>query len=238
MAHRMTKVLAGCVLLGAGCPAAVSSAEEPAPPVTEKPTEGTRYVVAAVGDSLTDARGGGKYLAYLAKRCPESRFDNYGRGADMVNQMRRRFAREVFGPSKPKYTHVIVFGGVNDLYSDLTAKRTPEKIGKDLTIMYEMARERGAKVVALTVAPWGGFRRYYNARRGATTLEVNLWMIQQQVEGKIDYVVDAYGLLSCGDPEKLCPDFVPPFNDGLHFNAKGHEKLGQAIHDQVFSDCR
>ena len=238
MVHWMRRILAGCLVLGAGTLAAASPADEAAPAEAPKPPQGKRYVVAAIGDSITDAHAGGKYLTYLAKRCPDSRFDNYGRGADMVNQMRRRFARDVYAPSNPKYTHVIVFGGVNDLYSDLTAKRTPAKIEKDLTIMYEMAREHGAKVVAITVAPWGGFRRYYNARRGGTTLEVNRWMNQQQVEGKIDHVVDAYGLLSCGDPEKLCPDFVPPFNDGLHFNAKGHEKLGQALYEQVFSDCR
>ena len=46
----------------------------------------------------------------------------------MVNQMRRRFDDDVFGPGKPAYTHVIVFGGVNDLYSDLTAGRTPALI--------------------------------------------------------------------------------------------------------------
>lgn len=183
-------------------------------------------------------RGAGRYLAYLRKRCPESRFDNYGKGAEMVNQMRRRFARDVLGPSKPKYTHVIVFGGVNDLYSDLTAKRTPAKIEKDLTQMYEMSKERGIKVVAITVAPWGGFSRYYNARRGGTTLEVNRWIGQQRQEGKIDYVVDAYSLLSCDDPEKLCPAYVPPFNDGLHFNAEGHTKLGEALYKEVFSDCR
>jgi lysophospholipase L1-like esterase len=63
-------------------------------------------------------------------------------------------------------------------------------------------------------------------------------MGQQRREGKVDHVVDAYLLLSCGDPEKLCPDFVPPFNDGLHFNAKGHAQLGEALFEDVFSDCR
>src|SRR5690606_6468882 len=39
------------------------------------------YRVAAMGDSLTDPRShGGKYLEYLRKRCPESRFDSYGIG--------------------------------------------------------------------------------------------------------------------------------------------------------------
>lgn len=237
---RLRPLLAALALTAGVIPATSFADNAPAPSLAEpKPAAKSMYVVAAVGDSLTDSRGGGgQYLADLRKRCPESRFDNYGRGAEMVNQMRRRFAADVLGPSKPKYSHVIIFGGVNDVYSDLTAKRTPDKIQKDLTLMYEMAREAGVKVVAVTIAPWGGFRRYYNERRGEATLEVNRWIGKQRREGKVDHVVDAYLLLSCGDPEKLCPDFVPPFNDGLHFNAKGHALLGEALFDDVFSDCR
>ena len=194
-------------------------------------------VVAAMGDSLTDARAsGGKFLDLLRARCPKSRFDNYGKGGEMVNQMRHRFVDGIFGPGKPAYTHVIVFGGVNDLYSDLTAGRTPARIERDLAAMYAEAHRRGARVVAVTVAPWGGFR-HFNASRSAATREVNRWIFAQREAGAVDAVVDAYGLLSCGDPTKLCPAFLPPFNDGLHFGAEGHARLGEALFAQVFSGC-
>jgi len=239
MVPRTNRRLLAAALLA--CSTAVLPAvadDAPAEGVSKPPTT-KRYVVAAIGDSLTDARsGGGKFLSYLRERCPESQFDNYGRGGEMVNQMRRRFERDVTGPGKPAYTHVIVFGGVNDVYSDLTAKRTPEKIQKDLLSMYTMAREANIRVVALTIAPWGGFRRYFNPTRAAATLEVNRWIGLQRREGTVQHVVDAYGLLSCGDAERLCPEVVPPFNDGLHFNAKGHERLGKALFEGVFSDCR
>ncbi len=195
-------------------------------------------VVAAMGDSLTDARSsGGKFLDLLRERCPRSRFDNYGKGGQMVNQMRRRFADDIFGPGKPAYTHVIVFGGVNDLYSDLTAGRTPAKIEQDLTLMYQTARQHAARVVALTVAPWGGFTRYFNASRSATTLELNRWITAQRDAGTADAVIDAYTLLSCGDPTLICPRYQAPFKDGLHFGAEGHRKLGEALFDQVFASC-
>jgi lysophospholipase L1-like esterase len=194
--------------------------------------------VAAVGDSLTDARShGGKFLDLLHQRCPKSQFDNYGKGGQMVNQMRYRFDDDVFGPGKPHYTHVIVFGGVNDLYSDLTAGRTPALIERDLAFMYQDARRHGAKVVAVTVAPWGGFTRYFNASRLAATLEVNRWIFAQREAGAVDAVIDAYTLLSCGDPTVLCPAFTAPFKDGLHFGAEGHERLGEAMFAQVFSGC-
>ncbi len=195
-------------------------------------------VVAAMGDSLTDARsGGGKFLDILRERCPRSRFDNYGKGGEMVSQMRRRFTEDLFGAGKPAYTHVIVFGGVNDLYSDLTAGRTPALIERDLTAMYEEAHRHGVKVVALTVAPWGGFTRYFNAPREAATLEVNRWIVGRREAGAIEGAIDAYSLLSCGDPTRLCPGVMPPFHDGLHFGADGHAKIGEALFVEIFSGC-
>jgi lysophospholipase L1-like esterase len=214
-----------CAILFAGIPALASPQKQP-------------VTVAAIGDSLTDARsGGGKFLDVLREKCPLSRFDNYGKGGQMVNQMRRRFADDLFGPDKPAYTHVIVFGGVNDLYSDLTAGRTPAKIEQDLLTMYQTARQHGARVVAITVSPWGGFTRWFNASRGAATLEVNRWIAAQRDAGTVDAVVDAYALLSCGDATMLCPRFQAPFKDGLHFGPEGHRKLGEALFDQVFASC-
>lgn len=209
-----------------------------APAFAADPPPKAPVVVAATGDSLTDARSnGGKYLDLLRERCPKSRFDNYGKGGNMVNQMRRRFDDEIFGPDRPKYTHVIVFGGVNDLYSDLTAGRTPAKIEADLTAMYQSAHAHGAKVVAITVAPWGGFTRYFNASRSAATLELNRWILAQRASGTIEHAVDAYPLLSCGDPERLCPQVATPYKDGLHFGSEGHRLLGEALHRDVFSRC-
>lgn len=235
------------LVLGAALPAAsqapASSASSSSSSIP--PAGGRVCVVAAVGDSLTDARShGGKFLDVLRERFPASRFDNYGKGGEMVNQMRRRFARDVLGRTpagpieKPKYTDVIIFGGVNDLYSDQTAGRTPAKIERDLTTMYDLARENGIRVVAMTVAPWGGFKRYYNASRGAATRTLNDWIRAQKDAGKASAVIDANRMLSCGDPERLCPRYVTPFRDGLHFGAEAHNRLGEALARDAFADCR
>jgi lysophospholipase L1-like esterase len=210
---------------------ALPSAAPPAP--AQK-----RYVVAAIGDSLTDARGGGgKYLDLLRERCPNSRFDNFGKGGNMVNQMRRRLEREVMGtPDVPltrddPYTDLIVFGGVNDLYSDLTAHRTFDKITADLTAMYEVGRARGARIVAITVAPWAGLSGYFNERRSKETLRLNDWIRAQPVQ----IVVDAYPILSCGEPELLCPTYALP--DRVHMSPEGHRVLGEAVFEAAYRDC-
>jgi lysophospholipase L1-like esterase len=196
------------------------------------------YAVAALGDSLTDFRSrGGGYLRFLHERCPESRFDSYGKGGDMVNQMRRRMANELFDHAPVTYTHLIVFGGVNDLYSDLTAGRTVKKIAADLTAIYTAGLQHGMKVVAMTVAPWGDFKLFFTEARGETTRELNRWILAQKPPGA-DFVVDTYPLLSCGDPQKLCDRFLEPFHDGLHFGPPAHQKLADALFETVFSDCR
>ncbi|NRA33544.1 MAG: SGNH/GDSL hydrolase family protein [Polyangiaceae bacterium] len=196
-----------------------------------------------MGDSLTDPKShGGKYLDYLRQHCPESTFISFGKGADMVNQMRRRFQSQVLAPvpvaGKSHYTDVIIFGGVNDLYSDLTAHRTVEKISADLSAMYQMSRDRGIRVVAITVSPWGGFKRYHNDRRQAATLRLSEFIFEQQRQQQVDFVVDTVPLLSCGDPEHLCPAMAKPFRDGLHFGPKGHEILGAALLKTAFQNCR
>jgi lysophospholipase L1-like esterase len=197
------------------------------------------YVVAAIGDSLTDFRShGGGYLTILQERCPESRFYSFGKGGDMVNQMRSRLEKNVLAAPSVPYTHLIVFGGVNDLYSDLTAGRTVPKIAKDLLAMYADAHQHNMKVVAMTVSPWGGFSRYFTEPRGAATLELNRFILEQQKTGAADFVVDTYPLLSCGDPERLCDALMAPFHDGLHFGPAAHRKLADALFDTVFSDCR
>ncbi len=154
----------------------------------------------------------------------------------MVNQMRRSFDEQIASSSKP-YTHLVVLGGVNDLYSDLTAFRTPPKIESDLEYMYRTAKARGMKVIALTVAPWGGFKRYFNPSRAEATHTVNAWIRERLAAGEADAVVDAYALLSCGDPDVLCDRFFTPFKDGIHFGPEGHRVLGEALYRAAFSDC-
>jgi lysophospholipase L1-like esterase len=193
--------------------------------------------VAAIGDSLTDARShGGGYLEYLKAHCPGIEIDNFAKGGTMVNQMRRSFDAQV--ASSPKqYTHIIVFGGVNDLYSDLTAFRTPAKIEADLGYMYNWGKAHGVQVVALTVAPWGGFKRYFNPSRAEATRTVNAWIRARPAHGEVDHVVDAYALLSCGNPDVLCDRFFKPFKDGIHFGPAAHEILGQALYREAFASC-
>jgi lysophospholipase L1-like esterase len=198
------------------------------------------YRVAAMGDSLTDPRShGGKYLEYLAEKCPKSVFDSYGVGGNMCNQMRKRFARDVLGegadPPKAPYSHVLILGGINDICSDESASRTNDRIKADLTAMYKMSRDHGMQIIALTLPPWGGFARYYNKRRARSTFDLNEWIKKQPETGTVDRAVDIFPVLSCGNPEELCEPYS--FPDRVHWSKKGHEIVGKLLHERVFADC-
>lgn len=223
-------------------PAAETSAAAPslpAPPSrndAEAPKQSCN--VALIGDSLTDyAVHGGGYARYLEARCPASHFVNFAKGGAMVNQMRRRFEETLANEPRGSFTHVVVFGGVNDLYSDETAGRTTTKIEADLTALYAGARALGARVVAITVAPWGGFTRYFTPHRAATTRELNAWILEQTMDGSVDVAVDAFSLLSCGDPDRICERYDRAHSDGLHFGKGGHEALGALLYEREFHAC-
>jgi len=194
--------------------------------------------VALIGDSLTDfASHGGAFVRYLEARCPRSRFDNFAKGGAMVNQMRRKLESRVLPEATAPFSHVLVFGGVNDLYSDETAGRTVAKIEADLAAIYRAAKAHGARVVALTVAPWGGFTRYFTPHRADTTRELNAWILAQPSSGTVDATTDAWSLLSCGDADRLCERYENAHSDGIHFGKAGHEVLGQALYDAEFHAC-
>jgi lysophospholipase L1-like esterase len=213
---------------------APSGTPAPQPPAVAK----APCTVALIGDSITDYRSfGGGYARYLEQRCPRSRFLNFAKGGAMVNQMRASFESTLANEPRGAFTHVVVFGGVNDLYSDETAGRTPAKIEADLTALYAGAHALGARVVAITVAPWGGFTRYFTPHRAETTRELNAWILGRTESGMVDVAVDAHALLSCGDPERLCPRYERARSDGLHFGNAGHDVLGAALYEREFFAC-
>jgi lysophospholipase L1-like esterase len=190
-----------------------------------------------IGDSLSDPRvGGGGYVRFLERACPNSTFSIFAKGGSMIAHVKKQFDQNVISKPRGTFTHLILFAGVNDVYSDETAHRTPQKIERDLGRLYERAKEADLRVVALTIAPWGGFAKYFNWKRGRATREVNTW-IRGRRGAEVSVVVDAFELLSCGNTDRLCPHYEPPFTDGIHFGKAGQEVLGKALFEAEFRGC-
>lgn len=194
--------------------------------------------VLILGDSLSDESvGGGGFVKKLRESCRGAQFDNRAKGGFMVNQIRKRLETEIL-PTGTRYSQAIVFGGVNDLYSDKTANRTLSRIERDLAKIYEQLTARGTEVIAVTVTPWGAFKRWYTPERGQSTLRLNSWILDRAANGEVADAVDAYPLLSCGEPERLCPELAAPFKDGLHFGKGGQERLAEALLAGPFRACQ
>lgn len=227
------------VTLSASAPTPVfASAAESGPSAPPRPQAAPISSVLVLGDSLSDEKvGGGGFIKVLRQRCPSVSFDNRSKGGFMVNQMRQRLEKDIL-PEARSYSHAIVFGGVNDLYSDRTANRTLSRIEADLSRIYTALRERGVRIIAVTVTPWGGFKRWYTPERGRNTLTLNAWLLQQAAQGNVASAVDAYPLLSCGEAERLCPELAAPHKDGLHFGKLGHQKLADALLSGPFHGCQ
>ncbi len=102
--------------------------------------------------------------------------------------------------------------------------------------MYERGRDLGLTVVAVTLPPWGRLRGSFD-RRGEATRALNEWIVLQHGIGRIDFAVDIHPRLSCGDVDMLCKTYRRYADDLVHWNGAGHQLVGAALHEQVFSDC-
>lgn len=217
---------------------------DPADPGAAASAPGRRYVVAAMGDSLTDTRvGGGRYLEFLRHRCPDSQFDAYGVGGQRTDHMRWRLTADLFGEGpwqsgpKPAYTHVIILGGVNDLVASPRGYGRTDSIRQNLSTMWRMARERGLSVIAMTVPPWTAPGPVRDLRMDATT-RLNEWMVVEQQEGRVDAVVDIHERLLNAEAQSLRLEYRRYPSDFIHWSEQGHRVVGEALFEEVFSDCR
>lgn len=191
------------------------------------------YAVAALGDSLTDERvGGGRYLAVLRERCPESRFDAYGVGGQRTDHFRWRIDTQILDAGR--YSHVVVLGGINDLAAGVAAAPVG-RTQANLASLYERARARGVAVVAVTLPPWTRDDGSRDARRGATA-RVNQWILERVGTGDVDRAVDVFDALRCGG--ELCPEYRRFPDDLVHWNERGHRVVGERLFTEAFADCR
>jgi lysophospholipase L1-like esterase len=218
----------------------VGAAPSPVQSRAGKPTR--RYLVAAIGDSLTDPRsGGGKYLSELARRCPESRFDSHGVGGQRTDHMRWRFAHDVLGQGSRRparrYSHVIVLGGINDVLSASVRQAPIARTQRNLQTMYRLGRTHGLGVIAVTLPPWGKLEGVSDARAEATDA-LNRWIVERAEQGEVDFAVDIRPALTCGDERELCRAKRRFPSDLVHWNDAGHRAVAELLHRQVFADCR
>jgi len=186
--------------------------------------------VGVMGDSITAAFGGYGYVRELNKLCPGYKFFNHGIGANMTNQMQRRFKKDILDKG---YNEVIILGGVNDIASG----RKLETIQKALLEMYTAAKAKGMRVIAMTITPWGTFQdRPENRKRfpkdvQEKTIALNQWIWEQKSKGIVHEVIDLYPKMVDKDGRSLKKEFR---GDGLHPSPAGQREMGRIIFETSY----
>jgi len=186
--------------------------------------------VGVIGDSLTAGwRGYDTYVKALIdatiEHLPNYKFFNHGVGANTSTKMARRFQTDII---RKGYNEVIILGGVNDLSSG----HKPETVKKNLLEMYKAAKEKGLRVIAVTITPWGTFQdRPGNKKRfpkdvQEKTIALNQWIREQRSKGIVHEVIDLYPKMVDKDGRSLKKEFR---GDGIHPSRAGQREIGRII---------
>jgi lysophospholipase L1-like esterase len=210
--------------------------------------------VAALGDSITDGNGvlpntNRRWTDYLAQRLqasPATRHIavlNLGIGGNRLlldglgPNAAARFDRDVL--AQPGVRWVILLEGVNDL-GTLTrdAPVSPERhraLVEEMILAYRQmvgrARERGIKVIACTILPYGGSDYYHpGPENEADRQAVNRWI---RTPGNVDAVIDLDALMRDPKaPNRLRRDLDK--GDGLHPSDAGYRAMAEAVPLELF----
>jgi lysophospholipase L1-like esterase len=162
-----------------------------------------------VGDSIT--YGGGSYARLLKSRHQTVIIAKNGVQTGWM--LRRLRETNLHG-----FTHLIVFGGGNDINCGHLAQA-----GRNLLDMYRLGKLAGLKVVAVTHHPWRGWPSWTPTKH-EQTMALN-WWIRERASAVIDGVADFYGLVRDPDyPQRLAPLYGNGA-DGLHPNSFAHQLL-------------
>ena len=218
-----------------------------------EPTRPSR-AIAVLGDSITDGHGvesnsNRRWTDVLAERLKGSPATrslavlNLGIGGNRIlddgigpNAV-ARFERDVL--ARPGVRYLVILEGVNDLgmlTRDAPVDRAEhEGFVRRLLTAYEQmvarARERGIKVIAGTIMPYGGSGYYHPvAANEADRRTINDWI---RMPGHVDAVVDFDALMrDPADPARLKAEFDS--GDGLHPSLAGYRFMGEAVPIALF----
>jgi acyl-CoA thioesterase I len=142
--------------------------------------------------------------------------ENEGNVGESTSGMLRRF--DICVPRhKPDY--VIIWGGLNDLSSGVSA----EIVAANLKGMYEKTRSISATPIGCTLSPVRGSDKFNEKIRTYNN------RIQELCSSEGVKLIDLYSPLADAD-NWLKPEYN---NDGAHLNTDGYTKVGNILFDEA-----
>jgi len=160
-----------------------------------------------VGDSIT--ANASSYADQLKANNPEMVIKKIAKVGEKTDWMLDNLQKEL---SENKYDAVVILGGINDIY----AKGQISDAKLNLQKMYDLAHDKGAKVIGVTPPPTGTYSAW-SEKKQELQEQLNAFVMKNPA---LDYKIDFYSLLSDGVNQKK-----QYLTDGLHPNATGHKEL-------------
>ena len=146
----------------------------------------------------------------------EASFINLGVNGDTTRGMLNRFEAQI-APTEPD--HVIIWGGINDLYGGTS----PEEVMENLRQLYGKAEGIGATPIACTLTSVLGFDQVIPLIRRFN------YMIDECCSEDEVSMVDLFA--ACSDWEgRLLEAFS---SDGVHLNGEGNERVAATIYEEA-----
>ncbi len=136
----------------------------------------------------------------------------------------------------PGVTHIILLEGINDIGNSGLERNgvtrpviTAAQLIQGYRQLVQRARERGIKVIAMTILPFEG-AGYYSPAREAIRVEANRWI---RSSGAFDAVIDMEKVVADpANPNRLAAALQ--IGDNLHPNGAGETKMGEGIDLRLF----
>lgn len=153
-----------------------------------------------------------QYSYWMMKAHPEWEVLNRGVNGQTTRQMLARFERDVVSADPDV---VVVLGGVNDIYGGSEAAH----VERNLESMYGIAESSRILVVGATILPYNtaGLRERDAIR------DVNAW-VEASCGGARLFCDTNAAVRDASDPHRLASS-----PDGLHPDARGYRRMGEAI---------
>ena len=178
-------------------------------------------IVYCFGDSLTygTGSGGGTYPQRLGVLLgSDATVVNQGIAGQTTSQLLARLQADVLD-NNPDY--VLVWGGINDIYQDLSIPNAKS----NLQAIFDAIHNAGAKVVSLNITPSKGGGTWTPTRQ-TNTDDINSWILNTATN--IDFRIDAYTAVEDpGNPDYILAGYDA--GDGLHLQQDGYYHVAETV---------